>query len=118
MARRHGVPPSDLEDAVQDVFLVLYRRWAERTKDEELDARLRGVAMRTSSNYRRARRRRERWLETQPDIVDIYADPLSSSDEQMVSWEEERWLMQALLRLDERKRQAIVLTQLEQKSAK
>jgi RNA polymerase sigma factor (sigma-70 family) len=118
MARRRGVSPSDLDDAVQDIFLILYRRWAECAKDEELDAWLRGVATRTSWNYRRARRRRERWLEAQPDIVDVYADPLSLSDEHVASWEEQRWLTQALLGLDERKRQAVVLTQLEQKSAK
>jgi RNA polymerase sigma-70 factor (ECF subfamily) len=118
MARRYGVSPSDLDDAVQDVFVVLYRRWTERANDEEFDAWLRGVATRTSWNYRRARRRRERWLDVQPEMVDVYADPRSLSDEHVASWEKERWLVQALLGLDERKRQAVVLTQLQQKSAK
>src|SRR5262245_2638946 len=72
MARRYGVAPSDLDDAVQDVFLVLYRRWTERADDEALTAWLRGVAARTSWNYRRSRRRRERWLDVEAEVVDIY----------------------------------------------
>ncbi|MEM7153720.1 MAG: sigma-70 family RNA polymerase sigma factor [Myxococcota bacterium] len=59
-ARRLGVPPAALDDAVQDVFLTAHRRWDEL--DYEVSARgwLYGVTRRVAFRYRRTAARTAR----------------------------------------------------------
>jgi RNA polymerase sigma-70 factor (ECF subfamily) len=61
--RRLGVSESLVEDAAQDVFLVVHRRWdswqAERSTVETW---LFGIVLRVAHNYRRAQQRRQAWL--------------------------------------------------------
>lgn len=59
-ARRFGVHPAVLDDAVQDVFLTAYRRWDEL--DYEVSARgwLYGVTRRVAFRYRRTAARTAR----------------------------------------------------------
>ena len=61
--RRLGVPDPLVEDAAQDVFLVVHRRWdswqAERSTVETW---LFGIVLRVARNYRRAQQRRLVWL--------------------------------------------------------
>lgn len=57
--RRFGVRPDAVDDAVQDAFLVAFRRWAE-LPDGQPRAWLYGIARRVSSNARRSERRRRR----------------------------------------------------------
>lgn len=54
---RLGVPPDALEDAVQDVFVVAYRR-REDYEGTSTKAWLYGIARRVASNLRRSQRRR------------------------------------------------------------
>ena len=117
VARRNGVAQPDLDDAVQDTFLTVYRRWSQLHHDDDPCAWVRGIAIRTCWNYRRARRRRGRWLEERRDVLDQCSDTRAGADEHFAIHEGERWLAKALLRLDERKREAVVLTQIEQRSA-
>lgn len=56
---RMGVRPDAIDDAVQDSFLVAYRRW-EDLPGERRRAWLYGIARRVSSNARRMERRRRR----------------------------------------------------------
>lgn len=56
---RMGVPPDAIDDAVQDSFLVAYRRWDDLPR-ERRRAWLYGIARRVSSNARRLERRRRR----------------------------------------------------------
>jgi RNA polymerase sigma-70 factor, ECF subfamily len=61
--RRLGVPESALEDATQDVFLVVHRRsdtWSPGLSTVE--TWLFGIVLRVARNYRRAQRRRLAWL--------------------------------------------------------
>jgi RNA polymerase sigma-70 factor (ECF subfamily) len=58
--RQLGVPPSSLEDATQDVFVVLHRRAAEFDRDRSLKNWLWGIARGVASTYRRGDRRRRR----------------------------------------------------------
>jgi len=55
--RRLGVPPADLDDAAQDVFVVAARRLDDLIVDRER-AFLLGTAARVASTRRRAARRR------------------------------------------------------------
>lgn len=56
-ARRLGVPPAVLDDAVQDVFLTAYRRWDDLDCDLSPRAWLYGVTRRVAFRYRRTQAR-------------------------------------------------------------
>jgi RNA polymerase sigma factor (sigma-70 family) len=58
--RQLGVAPGSLDDAVQDVFVVLYRRIDEYERDRSLKNWLWGIARGVASGYRRGERRRDR----------------------------------------------------------
>ncbi|MBV1857569.1 MAG: sigma-70 family RNA polymerase sigma factor [Nannocystaceae bacterium] len=57
---RLGVPPPQLEDAAQEVFLVLSRRFGEFDAQRSLASWLWGIARGVASTQRRSVRRRER----------------------------------------------------------
>lgn len=57
---KHGVPPTDLDDVVQEVFMVAHDLGDELAKVQHPEARLREVSRRVAAGYRRrAHRRRE-----------------------------------------------------------
>jgi RNA polymerase sigma-70 factor (ECF subfamily) len=58
--RQLGVAPASLDDAVQDVFVVLYRRIDEFERGRSLKNWLWGIARGVASGYRRGERRRDR----------------------------------------------------------
>jgi len=61
--RRLRVPEALLEDAAQDVFLVVHRRW--NTYDARwasIETWLFGIVLRVAGNHRRTQRRRYSWL--------------------------------------------------------
>ncbi|MCY1069225.1 sigma-70 family RNA polymerase sigma factor [Nannocystis sp. RBIL2] len=59
---RLGVPAAAVDDAVQDVFVVLYRRRAEFDAARAAEPWLVGIARRVAFRYRRAHGRRQRKL--------------------------------------------------------
>lgn len=61
--RRLGVPHDQLEDATQDVFLVLHRRLPGLDPQISLRSWLFGTARRVASDFRRGRRRHERRIQ-------------------------------------------------------
>ena len=77
LLRRLGVSEGDLDDAVQEVVVVLARKLDEIESGSERAFTL-STAYRVASTWRRARRRR-------PEMVDVDAqgivDPTASSDE-------------------------------------
>lgn len=58
--RWHRVPPADLDDAAQEVFLVLLRKLDEEVEPETIRPWLFQVARRVASNHRRSVHRHER----------------------------------------------------------
>src|SRR5256885_4641102 len=67
--RRLGVPPSSVDDATQQVWLIVARRLPEIAIDSERSF-LFGTAVRIASDMRRSlARRREVSGETSPDFV-------------------------------------------------
>lgn len=61
--RRLGVADSAIEDAAQDVFLVVYRRWDTwQSERSSVETWLFGIVLRVAQNHRRAQRRRMAWL--------------------------------------------------------
>lgn len=59
-ARRLGVHPAAIDDAVQDVFLTAYRRWGDIHHDVSPRAWLYGVTRRVAFRYRRSHARTAR----------------------------------------------------------
>src|SRR3954470_18698677 len=77
--RRLGVPASRLDDAVQDVFLVVHRRLDSFEVRSSVKTWLFGIALRVARDHHRSRRRKEpRGLgEPQPDL-ELLVDETSS----------------------------------------
>ena len=111
--KRLGVHPAALDDAVQDVFLVLHRRWADFAHQSSLRTWIYGIALRVASDHtRRARRERARWS---PEIPELES-PSEAPDRIYQQREAARLLQVALAQLDEKERQILVLIDLEERS--
>jgi RNA polymerase sigma-70 factor (ECF subfamily) len=66
--RRLGVPEAIVEDAAQDVFLVVHRRWDTwEAGRSTVETWLFGIVLRVAHNHRRTQRRRLAWLLPAPD---------------------------------------------------
>lgn len=108
--RRHGVPDRELDDACQEVFLVVFRRLPEFEGRSSLRTWIYAIAVRVALGLRRkAFMRRELLQEhtaepTAPnDVLDGYAQR-----------EAARWLERALAELPSPKRAVFVLYELEE----
>lgn len=107
--RRHGVPVRELEDACQEVFLVVFRRLPEFEGRSSLRTWVYGIAVRVAIAFRRrAFVRRESLSAQAPDaaleseVVDFYAQ----RDAQLL-------LHAALSELPRPKREVFILYELE-----
>lgn len=112
--RRLGMPPSDLDDGVQQVFMVLARRVAEVQPGRERSFLL-GVAVKVVADYRRARRRRP---EDAMDPVDLERSvPSSFSPEKLLDDRRRLELLDGLVaRLPEELAEVFVLFELEEQT--
>lgn len=109
---RLGVAAADLEDAAQEVFLVVYRRRAERDPARPVRPWLFGIAYRVVGNYvQKAHRRREVGGEALDALAPAAAaeSPASAAERS----EERARLLAALGALDLEHRAAAVLFDLE-----
>jgi RNA polymerase sigma-70 factor (ECF subfamily) len=118
--RRRGVAHDELEDALQEVFIVLHRRWREIDPALPVRAWLRAVARRVSRNRRRAleRRRTEPFdpftaSGSAPHVVCTSALP----DDQLVAKQDLHRLQLALNRLPPERRAVYLLTVVEELTA-
>ena len=63
-----GVRPADLEDATQEVFVVVHRRLADYREQDRVRAWLYAICVRVANDHRRsARRRREQLTDAPPE---------------------------------------------------
>jgi len=108
--RRLGVTMAQLDDAAQDVFVVVHRRLPE-FDGRSLRGWLYAIAVRVASDYRRGAFQR-RALPLDPSLVDPAPDPGRSSELN----ESVRLLHTLLGELSEPKRTAFVLAELEELS--
>ncbi|HVU05390.1 MAG TPA: sigma-70 family RNA polymerase sigma factor [Polyangiaceae bacterium] len=110
--RRLGVPEAQLDDATQDVFLVVYRRLDEFEARSSLKTWLFGIVLRVTSTLRRTARRKP----TEP----LAEEPVArgSAPEALTESREAARLVQSLLdELDDDRRAVFVLAELEQMTA-
>jgi RNA polymerase sigma-70 factor, ECF subfamily len=111
--KRLGVNEAALDDAVQDVFLVLHRRWADFGHQSSLRTWIYGIALRVASDHtRRARRERARWSPEVPELE----SPAESPDRIYQQRQAAQLLQTALGQLDDKEREMLVLVELEERS--
>jgi RNA polymerase sigma-70 factor (ECF subfamily) len=106
------VAAAQLDDAAQDVFLVVQKKLSALEADAALQSWVFAITVRVASEYRRraSRGRAELFEDT---IADPGANPARHSEVQ----ESVRFLHTILSELDENKRTVFVLSELEQLSA-
>ncbi|MBK8936492.1 MAG: sigma-70 family RNA polymerase sigma factor [Polyangiaceae bacterium] len=109
--RRFGVGPSELEDATQEVFLVAFRKLDAFEGRCALSTWLYGIAAHVARNLRRSERRHP---ETPTEDVGLDDASTGASPEDSASDREAaRILLELLDTLDDDKREAFVLAELE-----
>jgi len=108
--RRLGVQQAALDDAVQDVFLVVHRRLADFERRSALKTWLYGIMLRVAHDYRRKVQRAGFGEPLEEGLADQRPDP----QEAAARTEGLRLLEKLLDGLDEAKRDVLVLADLEQ----
>jgi RNA polymerase sigma-70 factor, ECF subfamily len=104
-----GVPPSQVEDAMQDVFIVANRHLSS-FEGTFYKAWLYRLAHSVARNVRRSARRADSVPLESVDIVDQRASPF----DRVANAEEMRMLHELLERLEEGQREAFILAEVEQ----
>jgi len=102
-------PPSDIEDLVQEVFMVAWRRRARYDRALPLRGWLTGIAVRVAAQSRR-RKRWRRWvgLEDAAEVAS-HGTPASTFE----SAEAARMVYSVLDRLSEKKRSVFILYEIQ-----
>jgi RNA polymerase sigma-70 factor (ECF subfamily) len=119
MTRRLGVPEASLDDVVQEVFIVVYRRFADRPREVAVEAWLYGILLNVTRRFRRVARRASVEIPrsgTDRDVDRTTAHPGLPPDESVARSEALEALEIILRTLDEEKLEVFVLAELEQLS--
>jgi RNA polymerase sigma-70 factor (ECF subfamily) len=119
-AHRLGIPESGVDDVVQEVFVVVHRRLAEFEQRSTLKTWLYGITLRVAREHRRnaSRRSPHQGSAHEPTDPETLHAPLEGRPDEAAAKAQAVRLVNALLdTLDEEKREAFVLSELEQLSA-
>jgi RNA polymerase sigma-70 factor (ECF subfamily) len=116
--RRLGVPDLILEDAAQDVFLVVHRRWDSFDANwSSVETWLFGILLRVARNHRRSLKRRGTWFVAgSGDAVQSAASNEAGPADLVARREAANLLDRVLDTLDDDKRAILVLVDVEQLS--
>jgi RNA polymerase sigma-70 factor (ECF subfamily) len=112
--RRLGVPEASLEDAAQDVFLIVYRRAKEFAGRSSLRTWIYGIAVRVAKDYRRSQTRHTQRVERLAEHLSLTPPSSRTPADEVERREANRLLHAALARLNEERREVLVLVELEQ----
>lgn len=115
--RRLGVPSAQLDDAVQDTFLVLHRRFDELQWSSSEKTLLFGIALRVAKDQRRTvSRRREHSAETtDPASTALEVQEASPGPAEVFAQEQARTILYSLLdQLEDELRAIFISVELEQ----
>jgi RNA polymerase sigma-70 factor, ECF subfamily len=113
LLRRLGVPPADVDDAAQQVFIVGTRRLADILPGNERTF-LYGTALRMASTIRRNSRRRERFIQS----VQTEPEAFCRSPHDELEWREALDILDTILHtLDDEQREVFVLCEIEELTA-
>jgi RNA polymerase sigma-70 factor (ECF subfamily) len=116
--RRLGVPEASLEDAAQDVFLVVHRRLAEFEGRSSLRTWIFGIVLRVAARHRRkARGIAVREAPIPGELGEALAAPVHEGPfERALHRQANQLLHQVLERLDDERRALLIMVDLEQTS--
>jgi RNA polymerase sigma-70 factor (ECF subfamily) len=106
--RRLGVPPGTLDDAAQEVFVVVHRRRQDLRADASMRSWLFGIARRVAADTHRGKARRDRKHDALPAPAD---DP--PLDDALARSEAAEFVRTFLDRLDEGHRMVFALSDIE-----
>jgi RNA polymerase sigma-70 factor (ECF subfamily) len=109
LLRRLGVREANLDDAVQDVFLVVHRRRDDFDGSRSARGWVYGIALKVASEHRR---RHSRLAEE--NLVPILTEPRSGPEEQSAARQRVALLHSILTELSDEQRAVFVLAELEQ----
>lgn len=113
-ARRLGVPMDAIDDVVQEAFIVIHARLQTLEHPASLRSWVYGVVRRTVSTYHRSRHARAA-RESSGPAVEGSASPMQPSPLDLaVLGDEWKLLWRLLGQLDARKREVLVLAELEE----
>jgi RNA polymerase sigma-70 factor, ECF subfamily len=115
-AARLGGPAADVEDIVQEVFLVVNRRLGEFRSDARMSTWLFGITAKVAANERRRRKLRHWWFRLAPSAGDEMPAQADGPLEHIEKRERRVLFYRALDNLNERHRRALVLFELEEMS--
>ncbi len=116
--RRLGVPESNIEDAVQDVFLVAHRRMADFEGRSSIKTWLYGIVLRVAKDYRRTQARHTQRVERLAEVLSTNPDSAQTPIKEAERREANRALHAILAQLDEDHREVLVMVELEDFSVK
>jgi RNA polymerase sigma factor (sigma-70 family) len=108
--RRYGVSAVDAEDLAQDVFVVMWRRWADYQSDRPLRPWLAGIAVNLAQKHLRRRGREVPDADLEPE------DPAPRPEDHVGTTHARALVLRALARLPEKYRLAIVLHEIDELS--
>jgi RNA polymerase sigma-70 factor (ECF subfamily) len=114
--RRLGVPPALVDDALQDVFVVVLRQLPKFQAGTHSKAWLFAIALRVAGNYRRRHRRKE-GLVSSLDTDTLRASDAVSPFDGAVKARAARFVHDFLDGIDDEKRSVFVMAELEQMTA-
>jgi RNA polymerase sigma-70 factor, ECF subfamily len=113
--RRLRVSEPMLEDAAQDVFLVVHRRWhTYDSRWSSVESWLFGIVVRVAGNYRRTQRRRFSWLIPWRDDEVPAGAALESIADEFETCDAAELLDRLLDCLGEKKRVLLILVDVEE----
>ncbi|MES1188642.1 MAG: sigma-70 family RNA polymerase sigma factor [Myxococcales bacterium] len=112
-ARQLGVSSEAIDDVVQEIFVVIHARLGSVQQVESLRSWVYGVARRTVSTYRRARRSRNASGAQYAEVADWLGSLPPTPHDLSVLADRQRLLLQLLGELDESKREVFTLSEIE-----
>lgn len=116
-ARRLGMSDGAVDDVVQDVFVVVYRRLAEFQARSSIRTWLFGILLKVIKDHRRGERRRLAREQVSIEIAAIESPPCAESPARALEARQAAALVARLLDgLDEDKRALFVSVEIEQMS--
>jgi RNA polymerase sigma-70 factor (ECF subfamily) len=114
MVRRLGVPDGQIEDAVQDVFIVVHRQLSGFEGRSSVRTWLAGIVRRVAHDYRRSVERKPALANGLDRAVDDLAAEHRSPEDSAAATEAVALLHALLETLDDDKREVFILAELEQ----
>jgi len=111
--RRLGVPERDLGDAAQDVFLIVYRKFAEFDFQRPLTTWIYAICLRVASNRRRSASHRHEVLDDSSEPVEPPRNISAAETERTINAERRELLEAALDAMPLEQRAVFTLFELE-----